>query len=153
MATKLGHLSNNPQLLIAELEKYENFLAENGDIFSLDGKKLEQLCKQHPQHVSTFRIKNYELKCIEDLFQSKLDKIYSDCWKKLNENNKKILTQKDIHVYIQSDPDYRQTYELVLEITYIRKKYEATVDALDALGYSLNNITKIRVAQIEDVII
>ena len=149
----LGKLSKNPALLVQELDRFEEILEEKAPVLELDGKKLESLCKEHPQNVFFFRKKAYELKCIEEIFITKRDKIFSEHWKKLNENNKKILSQKDIGTYIQAEPDYIDAHELVLEIQYIRKKFDSVCEALDAMGYALNNITKIRIAELEDIII
>lgn len=149
----LQKLNKNPSLLIEYLEKCEIEILAAKEMLDLDDKVLERLCKEHPKNVATYKRKLYEIKCVEDLFNGNLEAVYSEKWKVLNSNMKKILTQKDIHIYIQSDPDYKELKELVLEITFVKKIYESICEALDALGYSLNNIVKIRIASLEDMVI
>ena len=153
MSSILQKLNKNPSLLIDYLEKCEDQINAAKEILDLDDKVLEKLCKDHPKYVAEYKRKLYEIKCVEDLFNNNLEAVYSEKWKELNSNMKKILTQKDIHVYIQSDNDYRELRELVLEITFIKKIYESICEAFDALGYSLNNIVKIRIASLEDMVI
>jgi hypothetical protein len=121
MSSILQKLNKNPSLLIDYLEKCEDQINAAKEILDLDDKVLEKLCKDHPKYVAEYKRKLYEIKCVEDLFNNNLEAVYSEKWKELNSNMKKILTQKDIHVYIQSDNDYRELRELVLEITFIKK--------------------------------
>ena len=94
-----------------------------------------------------------ECKTVEDTIRSMVEEIESDLYKKLNETNQRALGQRDIQQYIKSEPRYVAAYDILLEVVHVKRKLEAAVEALRQLGYSLNNIVKIRVALLEDTIV
>ncbi len=123
------------------------------DVFEMDGKTLEELCKKHPHNMAVYMRKLQEAKSMEDFVKMKLDEITSKLWKKYNEGYSMKLTSKDMQMYIQGDQEYTQMLELQLEVTFIKKQLESIVDTFVSMGYSLNNITKIRVAELQNAIL
>ena len=52
-----------------------------------------------------------------------------------------------------NEPAYLRMKEYLLEVKELYDKYEAVVNAYQVRGYAINNLTKLRVANIEDSII
>jgi hypothetical protein len=62
---------------------------------------------------------------------------------KLAVNEQKLL--------LESEDDVIFFSEIVEEVSYVYKHYASLLKALEARGYSLNNISKLRVANMEEV--
>jgi hypothetical protein len=145
----IGDLSTNIALLVDKLNEYDEHLEKAEVYFKMENKKLETLCKQHPGALSFYDRRLGELKSIEDLIQQKVKEIESNHWKRYNEKYPRTLSTADIRAYISGEKDYNEMYEVLLEVINMRRQYEAVVDGLKQMGWTLNNIVKLRVAQLE----
>ena len=72
---------------------------------------------------------------------------------KFTETYNRELSDRQKEKYIDNEEQYLSQYEIYLEIKDVYEQYEAVCNAFQSRGYALNNITKIRVASLEDVII
>lgn len=147
----VGDLSSNLTLLVEKLSEYDDHLEKAAPVFEMEGQKLEVLNRQHPKALAFYDRKLGELKTIEDLVQSKLKEIESAHWKKYNEKYPRSLSTQDIRAYIAGEKDYIQMYEILLEVINMKRQYEAVVDALKQMGWTLKNIVDLRIAQLEQV--
>jgi hypothetical protein len=145
----VGDISGNIALLVDKLTEYDTELEKAESVFQMEGKKLEELNRKLPRALSFYDRKLAELKTIEELMQAKVKEIESMHWKKYNEKYSRVLSTADIKAYIAGEKDYIQMYEVLLEVTNIRRQYEAVVEAIRQMGWSLKNIVALRVAQLE----
>lgn len=123
-------------------------------IFKLKGKGLEQACKEHAQNLMNFSFMLQECKTIEDVIRLKVEEVEGDLYKTLNENNgNRALGTRDIGQYIKGHPRYVTAHEILLEVTHVKRQLEEVVETLKSMGWTLGNIVKIRVAQLEDVVL
>lgn len=148
LAAKFG--DNLLTSLVAELEKYESDLDKIKEVAQFDGKKLELLCKEHTNNVWFFKSRYNDLKNLEEFMETELGKIESTIYRDLNERSKIKLSTSDIKMYIQSDADYLNYKKLLLEVRHLKTKYDAACEAIDAMGWQISYITRIRVAMVED---
>ena len=145
----VGDINSNLALLAEKLNEYDEHLEKASGVFEMEDRKLEEVCRTHAKALSFYDRKLGELKTIEDLIQSKVKEVESVLWKKYNEKYPRSLSTQDIKAYIAGEKDYTQMYEVLLEVTNMKRQYEAVVDALKQMSWTLNNITKLRVAQLE----
>ena len=139
--------------IIPLLEKYENKIADAEQLFSLEGKKLEHICRNLPQNLSNYDQYYQELKSLEDWLFSKRDKIQARLWKKYTEGYSRALGTKDIQAYIYGEPDYVHYTEIILEVSHLKGKIFSIVEAFKTMNWMLSNITKLRVAEMQDSVI
>jgi len=130
---------------------YEQLIEAAAPLFQLDGKHLEEAVKEHAQNLMFYDVMLQECKTIEETVRMKIDEIESTLYRKLNETNQRALGTRDIQQYIKSEPQFVAATEILLEIVHVKRKLEAIVEALKSLGWSLNNVVKLRVAQLEHV--
>jgi len=147
----VGDLNSNFALLVDKLNEYDEHLEKAAPVFEMEGRKLEELNKQHPKALSFYDRKLGEIKTIEDLVQTKLKQIESAHWKRYNEKYPRSLSTQDIKAYIAGEKDYNQMYEILLEVINMKRQYEAVVDALKQMGWTLKNIGELRIAQLEQI--
>ena len=135
----------------AQIELYEQLIQAAEPLFELEGKKLGEVIAHHAQELMLYDVMLQECKTIEDTVRVKLEEIESTLYRRLNETNQRALGTRDLQQYIKSEPQYVSAYEILLEVVHVKRKLEAIVEALKSLGWSLNNITKLRIAQLEHV--
>ena len=130
---------------------YEQLIEAAEPMFKLNGQNLEQACKEHAQNLMNYDLMLQECKAIEDTVRGRLDEIESELYRKYLENSSRALNTREIPQYIKGEPTYVAMYEIVLEVVNIKRQLEAIVEALKTMGWSLANIVKLRVAQLDHV--
>lgn len=130
---------------------YEQLIENAEPVFQLEGKSLEAACKEHAQNLMFYDVMLQECKTVEETIRVKLDEIESNLYRRLNENNNRALGTRDIQQYIKGEPQYVAAYEILLEVVHVKRKLEAVVEALKSMGWMINNITKLRIAQLEHI--
>jgi len=152
MSFAVSDLSRIPMSKVPEkLQIYRELILAAEPVFKLDGKGLETACAEHAQNLMFYDLMLQEAKAIENWARMKMGEVEGRLYKSLNEGRQQRLSSTDIKAYIAGEPDYVQAYEIVLEVAHIKNQLQSIVEALQAMGYSLNNIVKIRVAQLEHV--
>ena len=137
----------------AKLKLYEQLIDAAEPLFELTGKRLDEACKEHAKNLMFYDLMFQECKTIEDSIRAKLDEIESTLYRKYNENHSRALGTRDIQAYVKGEPQYFQAYEILLEVVHIKRQLESIVEALKTLGWSLNNIVKLRIAQMESIVL
>ena len=141
----------NLKRMATRLEGYELLVQAAAPCFEITGKSLEEVSKRHAQDLHIYSQVLQECKTIEDVCRLKLEELEGQLYKKYNENQQRVLSQRDILQYIKGDPDYVQISEVVLSISLVRRQLESIVDTLKTMGWNINNITKIRISNLQDV--
>jgi hypothetical protein len=91
-----------------------------------------------------------EIEAILEWLNIQLRKKRSEMFKKYTENYNRALTSRDADRYVDGDPDVVEWQLLINEFAMVRNKYLGLMKAIDAKQYQINNITKLRVAGMED---
>lgn len=151
--SRIPDLGKNAENLPNVLYEYEQALEGVEDIIQIQGKKLEHANRENAPWHHYYDQKRVELKAIVDWLESRVQKARGRLFKNYTESSQRELSDRAKDKYIDNEPAYLSEYELYLEAKEIYGKYVATVDAFTTRGYALNNITKIRVASLEDVVI
>lgn len=138
-------LSNLPTIL----QRYEGYLHDVTDNLRLKGKPIGEANSEQPAWLVYYDQKKVELKSILGLVEMHLDRIKGNLWEKFTEVHSRDLSSRDKEAYIKKDPNYTNAYQLLLCVQELYDKYNSVVDAFVARGFSLRNITNLRVAQVE----
>lgn len=127
---------------------YEQMVQNAEPIFQLSGRGLEESCKEHAQNLMIYDIVLQECKTIEETIKAKMEEIEGELYQKY-QTGPRALSSTDLKYYIKGDPRYVNAYEVLLEVAHVKRQLEAVVEALKSMGWSLNNIVKLRVAQMD----
>ena len=139
------------RIIPGRLATYRELIDAAECCFELHGKKLGEIIRDHAHNLMSYDIILRECNLIENTIKLKVEEIEGQLYKKYNENHQRALSTSDIKMYIKGDPDYVSGVEILIEVIHIKQQLEAIVDALKSMGWSLTNITKLRIAQLEDV--
>jgi hypothetical protein len=91
-----------------------------------------------------------EIEAILEWLNIQLRKKRSEVFKKFIENYNRALSSRDAEKYVDGDAEVYQWQLLINEFAMIRNKYLGLMKAVDAKQFQINNITKLRVAGMED---
>lgn len=142
-----GSSNNLPQIL----ERFESELSEAKIHLQIEGKNLERANREQPSWLSYYDERRIELHSLVKFYEQKLESVKGKLWRHYTENYSRELGHKDKEMYIQTDKEYLTQYNIFLEVQELYKQYEAVTNAFIARGYSLKNITDIRVHSLQDV--
>lgn len=144
---------NDLTLVDGYLEKHLKLIEKHAPFFKTEGMKIEYLCRQLPYVIVELKQALAELKSINDTLEFRRESIEGELWKKYLESSKRHMAPKDITMYIKQDESFIIINEIVLEVSFVKNKITAMVEALDMLHWQLNSIVKLRVASIEEAVL
>lgn len=146
-------LGENYSKLPSILEAYENALIDYEENIKIEGKLLEHANREQAAWQSFYDQKRLELYTLVKYFEGQINKVRGILYKRYTENYSRELSDRLKDKYIDKEEEYLNIFEIYLEVKELYNKYESIVETFKSRGYALNNITKIRVAALEDVTI
>lgn len=151
--TKIRELGEKYAQLPVILEQYQKEMAEVEVQLALKGKRLDLANSENSTLQLYYDQRKVELATLTKFMEAQVNRVRGNLFKNLSQTNQKDLSDRAKDKFIDNEKGYLDIYELYLEIEEMYKKYQAIVDAFTSRGYALNNITKIRVASLEDAMI
>lgn len=142
-------LKNIPQLLF----KYEDALAGYEENLKIKGKNLEKANVENPSWLAYYDQRRIELNSLARFVEMKLEQTKGKLWKMYTENYSRELSARDKDQYVARETEYLKVYQVLITVEELLKKYSSVVDAFQNRGYALRNITSLRVATMEDVVL
>ena len=134
------------------LNPYIEALANKDVDLRIKGKTIEHANREQPQHLSYYDERCVELNTYVKFFECEIARVRSQLLKGM-EAYPRDLSDRMKEKYIDQEDAYLKVYEKYLAVKEIHGQFVSVVDAFRARGFALNNITKIRVASLEDVIL
>jgi hypothetical protein len=93
-----------------------------------------------------------EIEAILEWLNIQLRKKRSEVFRKYTENYNRALTSRDAEKYVDGDAEVVEWHLLINEFAMVRNKYLGLMKAIDSKQFQINNITKLRVAGMEDTV-
>lgn len=147
-------LKREPLAKIADrLANYELVIKSSEPLFDMSGKKLEDICKSHPQYLSMYNTLLQECKTVEQYVETKVEEQEGLLYRKYIDSGARALGATELKQYVRSDPAYVEIKSILADVNHIKRTLEAIVAALETMGWTLSNIVKLRVAQMDHVIL
>lgn len=132
------------------MDYYEEQIVEARKDLKTDGKRLEILQKMLPG-MAEFRFNQLqEIEAILHLLELKLNHVRAGVYKGFLENYNRALSSRDADRYCDADQTVYDLSLLINRVALIRNNYLGISKGIDAMNYQLSNITKLRIAGIED---
>lgn len=147
MSSIIEKVSSNLNKLPEILASYEADLENIEEIIKLKGKTISEANKENPSWIHYFQQRTSELKVLVDYFELQVNRVRGSLFKQYTENYQRELSERAKEKYIDHEEKFVQMNEIYLEIKELYLKFQGVVDALNARGYALNNLTKLIVAE------
>lgn len=136
--------------LPAILADYTNELKDAEHDIVIKGKSLEGANRENASLYSYYDQRRVELKTLVDFMDNQVARTRGRLWRTFTENNNRELSDRTKDKYIDGEQAYLDIFEVYLEVKEVYESYASIVEAIKLRGYSLNNITKARVASMEN---
>lgn len=137
--------------IAAVLAEFEAAAEDYKNNLEIKGKTLENANRENPSWQAYYDERRIELKTLVDYLDAQVQRARGRLFKRYTETYQRELSDRAKDKYIDNEEAYLTIYEIYLEVKEMYNKYQMIVDAFTSRGYALNNITKIRVAALEDV--
>ena len=135
------------------LDRYELALNNFEDNLEVKGKTLEKANREQASWQSYYDQRKIELYTLVKYLEANVNRVRGKLYKIYTETYSRDLSDRSKDKYIDNEEKYLTAFQIYLEVKELYDKYDAVVDAFKSRGYALNNITKIRVAALEDVVL
>jgi len=116
----------------------------------IKGRTLGDTNRDYPSWLFYAASRKTELKILVDYMNAEVDRVRGKLFRSYTENHQINLSDRAKDKYIDNEPAYLNMNELLLEVREIHEQFGDAVKALEAVGYALNNITKSKVAEVND---
>ena len=91
-----------------------------------------------------------EIEAILNYLNIELRRLRSSYFKKYLENYQRALSSRDVDRYVDGEADVVDDEKIINEFALLRNKWLGVLKALDQKQWQITNITKLRVAGMED---
>lgn len=133
----------------AAIDHYDQQLREASGEVKLAGN-LERAASGLPG-LMTYRFNQLqEVEAILEYINIMLRKERSKAIRKFMETYNRELTVREAEKWIDAEKEIVTIYELVNDISLVRNRYLGIMKGLEAKGFQLNNIIRLRIAGLED---
>lgn len=149
--SRILDISGKLHNIVNVLAEYEEALQEAEQHIAIKGKRLEAANVENAAWQVYFDQKKIELYTLVKYMDAEVQRVRGKLFRSYKENHSRELNEREINRYIDNEEAYLTMNELKLEVQELHEKYTAVVDAFRSRGFALNNITRIRVASLEDV--
>lgn len=94
-----------------------------------------------------------EIEAVLNYLNIELRRLRSQYFKKYLENYQRALSSRDVDRYVDGESDVVDYEKIINEFALLRNKWLGVLKALDQKQWQITNITKLRVAGMEDATI
>jgi|TARA_Y100000310_G_scaffold247405_1_gene253001 hypothetical protein len=138
-------IANIPQAIT----HYENELEQAKKEVGLYGR-LEKAASTLPGIVEQRFGQLQEIEAVLNHLNRELRKLRTKHYKKYLENYQRALSSRDVEKYVDGEDDVCNFEEIINEWALLRNKWLGILKGLDQKQWQITNITKLRVAGMED---
>lgn len=131
------------------IDHFENELVQARYDLKMSGS-LEKASREMPGIVEYRFNQLQEIEAVLQHLNIKLREVRSLKFRQYTEHYNRTLSTRDAEKYADGDPDVVNMDHLVNEFALIRNKFIGLTKAIDSKQFQINNVTKLRVAGMED---
>lgn len=142
-------ISQDISKIVDAVDFYEHELLTAKQEVKITGN-LEKAAAAMPGIVEHRYNQLQDIEAILEFLNIKQRKIRSTYFKKYLENYQRALSSRDVEKYVDGEDEVFDFELLINEFALLRNKWLGITKALETKGFAINNITRLRVAGIED---
>jgi len=129
---------------------YENELAQARTECQIRGS-VEKSISQLPGITEHRFNQLQEIEAVLNYLNIQLRRIRRKWFVKYLENYNRALSSRDAEKYVEGESEVVDYEAIINEVALIRNKYLGVMKGLETKGFQLNNITRLRVAGMEEI--
>lgn len=134
------------------IEKYEKEIAQAEPLFDLDGKRLELIARSLPYNQTHYDQLAQEAKQLVKWLENYRARIEARLTKNYLQGQR-VYGARETATLIAGEKDMVEMNQLIIEATLVQQKLDAIVEGFKQMGWMVGNIVKLRVSQLEQVVL
>lgn len=142
-------VSQNIDKIVDAVDYYENELSTAKQEVKISGN-LEKAAASMPGIVEHRYNQLQDIEAILEFLNIKQRQLRSKYFRKYLENYQRALSSRDVEKYVDGEAEVVDFELLINEFALLRNKWLGITKALDQKQWQITNITKLRVAGMED---
>jgi len=150
MSTWYRKVTANLGEIVPAIAHYEKQIDEARYECSMKGI-LEKHSREMPGIVEHRFNQLQEVEAILEHLNIEMRKIRARTFRKFLENYNKALSSRDADKFVDGEQEIVDLQYLINDFSLVRNKYIGIIKALEAKGFQINNIVKLRAAGLEDI--
>jgi hypothetical protein len=131
---------------------YQRSIAEAEPLFELEGERLERIARTVPKHQSTYAQKALEMKGVMKWLENYKGKLEAIHLKNYNKGQR-ALSVTDQKTLTAGEPNMIELNQLIIEAATLYGQLTEITEAFKNMGWMVGHITKLRVAELGDIIL
>lgn len=133
-------------------DRWEREIAEAAPIFDIEGERLEKLARDVPHHQVFYAQRAQEARALVKWLE--IMKAQKEARHIKNYNNSpRALAAREQAAYIQGEKDVVEMNQLIVNTALLQQNFDEIVEAIKQMGWMIGNITKLRVAEMQDAVV
>ncbi len=138
--------------LIPILESFEADIAKAAPLFRIEGERLQHIARTLPQHQAYYGQRSQEAKHLVKWLENYMAKTESRLTKNYLQGQR-ALGVRETSTLIAGEKDMVEQKQLIIEASLMQHQLSEIVEAFKQMGWMLQNITKLHVASIQEVLL
>lgn len=133
-------------------EKYEAKINMAPKLFELDGIRLEVIAKTLPYHQIAFDEAAQDMKQVMKWLENHKAKLESKYLKNYSQGSRALGT-REVTAFIAGEKEIVELNQLIIEANLLYSKLDSIVEGFKQMAWMVGHITKLRVAELSEVIL
>lgn len=133
-------------------ENYEKHIKEAEPLFNLEDMRLELIARNLAHHQTFYGHRAHEMKQVVKWLENFKAKVESRLTKNYSQGQR-ALAAREATVYINGEKDIVELNQLIIEATLLHAQLNEIVEGFRQMGWMVGNITKLRVAELQEVVL
>jgi len=121
-------------------------------LFNLEGERLEKIARTVPLHQSAYAQKALEMKGVMKWLENHKGKLEAMHLKNYGKGQR-ALSVTDQKTLMAGEPNVIELNQLIIEAATLYGKLDEITEAFKQMGWMCGHITKLRVAELGDIIL
>lgn len=138
--------------LPAIFENYEKHIQAAAPLFELEGMRLELIARVLPQHQTRYAQRAAEMKQVVKWLENYRAKLEARFTKNYSQGQR-ALAAREATTFINGEKDIVELNQLIIEASLLQLQLNEIVEGFKQMGWMVGNITKLRVAELQEVIL
>ena len=131
-------------------ENYEKHIKNAEKLFELEGIRLELIARNLPGHQKTYALRAQEMKQVMKWLENYKAKLEARFTKNYAQGQR-ALGVREATTFINGEKDIVELNQLIIEATLLYGQLNEIVEGFKQMGWMVGNITKLRVAELQEV--
>lgn len=138
--------------LMKFFERYTQEITKAEPLFELEGRRLEEIARSLPYHQAHYDQLAKEAQQLVKWLENSRTRIEARLTKNYLQGQR-AYGARETSTLVAGEKDMIEHNQLIIEATLFYQKLDAIVEGFHQMGWTVANITKLRVAELQSVII